>query len=130
LCPFLLGGVLGAARWLEGRGRLMSLAWSGAAMGAAVIVKPHAGILAAALGVIVVVAAARAGGVSGALAAVLTYTAAASAAPLAALIWVAAAGGLGSTTCCRSTRASGATRPGRCIAGRCGLRSRPASACR
>jgi hypothetical protein len=95
LCPFLLGGVLGAARWLEGRGRLMSLAWSGAAMGAAVIVKPHAGILAAALGVIVVVAAARAGGVSGALAAVLTYTAAASAAPLAALIWVAAAGGLG-----------------------------------
>ena len=95
LCPFLLVGVLGVARWLEGRGRLMSLAWSGAAMGAAVTVKPHAAVLAAALGVIVVVCAARAEGVAGALWPAVTYTAAASAAPAAMLAWLAAAGGLG-----------------------------------
>ena len=94
LCPFLLVGVLGVARWLEGRGRLTSLAWSGAAMGAAVTVKPHAGVLAAALGVVVVVAAARVGGVSTAAPATLAYAAAAMAAPLAMLVWLALAGGL------------------------------------
>lgn len=95
LCPFLLVGVLGVARWLEGRGRFASLACSGVAMGAAVTVKPHAGLLAAALGVIVVVAAARAGGVSAATPAALTYGAAALAAPVAVLGWLAFAGGLG-----------------------------------
>jgi hypothetical protein len=95
LCPFLLVGVLGAARWLEGRGRLASLACSGAAMGAAVTVKPHAGLLAAALGLIVLLAAARAGGLPCAIPAVLVYGAAAAVAPLAALAWLAAAGGLG-----------------------------------
>jgi hypothetical protein len=95
LCPFLLVGVLGVARWLEGRGRLASLACGGAAMGAAVTVKPHAGLLAAALGVIVVVCAARAQGLPGALWAALTYGAAASAAPAAMFAWLAIAGGLG-----------------------------------
>jgi hypothetical protein len=95
LCPWLLVGVLGVARWLEGRGRLASLACSGAAMGAAVTVKPHAGLLAAALGVIVVVTAARAGGLPAATSAALTYGAAALAAPVAVLAWVVVAGGLG-----------------------------------
>jgi hypothetical protein len=95
LCPLLLVGVLGVARWLEGRGRLASLACSGAAMGAAVTVKPHAGLLAAALGVIVVVAALRGGGVAAATPAAVTYAAAASAAPVALIAWLAIAGGLG-----------------------------------
>jgi hypothetical protein len=95
LCPFLLVGVLGAGRWLEGRGRLASLAWSGAAMGAAVSVKPHAGLLAVALGFVVVLAAARAGGLSSAMPAALVYGVAAAVVPLALLAWLAAVGGLG-----------------------------------
>jgi hypothetical protein len=95
LCPFLLIGVLGVARWLEGRGRLASLACSGAAMGAAVTVKPHAGLLAAALGMIVIVVAVRADGVAAALPAALAYGAAAALAPVAVLAWLAVAGGLG-----------------------------------
>ena len=95
LCPLLLAGVLGVTRWLEGRGRLASLACSGAAMGAAVTVKPHAGLLAAALGLIVVAAALRGAGVASATAPVLTYAAAASAAPAVLLGWLAITGGLG-----------------------------------
>jgi hypothetical protein len=95
LCPFLLVGVLGVARWLERRGRLTSLAWSGAAMGAAVTVKPHAGLLAAALGVVIVVVAARGAGLTAATAPTLTYAAASAGAPLAVLVWLAVAGGLG-----------------------------------
>jgi hypothetical protein len=95
LCPLLLVGVLGVARWLEGRGRLASLAWSGAAMGAAVTVKPHAGLLAAALGLIVVLAAVRAGGVACAMPAAAVYGAAIALVPIALLAWLAAVGGLG-----------------------------------
>jgi hypothetical protein len=94
LCPFLLVGVLGVARWLDGRGRLASLAWSGAAMGAAVTVKPHAGLLAAALGVLVVLAAARAGGLPCALPAAVVYGAATVVVPVALLAWLASVGGL------------------------------------
>ena len=94
LCPLLLAGVLGVARWLESRGGLTSLAWSGAAMGAAVTVKPHAGLLAAALGVVVVVAAAR-GGVAVLIPAVLVYGATALLAPAGMLAWLATAGALG-----------------------------------
>jgi hypothetical protein len=95
LCPFLLVGVVGVARWLESRGCLASLAYSGAAMGVALTVKPHAGLLAAALALIVVVTAARGGGMPAAIPAGVTYGAAASVAPLAVLGWLAAAGGLG-----------------------------------
>jgi hypothetical protein len=95
LCPFLLVGVLGVARWLEGRGRLATLACSGAAMGAAVTVKPHAGLLAAALGVIVVITAARASGVPAAMPAALAYAGGAAAVPAAVLAWLAVSGGLG-----------------------------------
>src|SRR5919108_6319420 len=66
LCLFLIVGTLGVARWLEGRGRLASLACSGAAMGAAITVKPHAALLAAALGVVIVVVAARGAGLTAA----------------------------------------------------------------
>ena len=92
LCPFLVVGVLGVARWLEQRGGLTSLAWSGAAMGAAVTVKPHAGVLAVALGVIVIVAALRMGTVAPA---VLAYGGAACLAPAATLAWLGAIGALG-----------------------------------
>lgn len=95
LCPLLLVGVLGVVRWLEGRGRLASLAWSGAAMGAAVTVKPHAGLLAAALGLVVILAAARAGGAACAMPAAVVYGAAVATAPLVLLAWLAAVGGLG-----------------------------------
>jgi hypothetical protein len=95
LCPFLVVGALGAARWLEARGRWASLACSGAAMGAAVTMKPHAGVLAAALAVVVLIAAARAGGVVAVVPAALAYGAAAAVAPAAALAWLAATGGFG-----------------------------------
>jgi hypothetical protein len=95
LCPFLVVGVLGVARWLEQRDRLVSLACSGVAMGAAVTLKPHAGVLAATLGVIVIAAAMRAGGATVAMPAVLTYGIAAALAPAATMVWLAAAGALG-----------------------------------
>src|SRR5206468_1675252 len=60
LCLFLLLGALGVARWLE-RGRLASLVWSGAALGAGITVKPHVALFAGALAAVVAVAAARAG---------------------------------------------------------------------
>jgi len=47
LCLFLVVGALGVARWLE-RGRLVSLVFSGAALGAGITVKPHAALLAGA----------------------------------------------------------------------------------
>src|SRR5207249_6822368 len=46
LCPFLLAGALGVARWLERR-RIVDLAWGGLALGAGVTVKPHALVFAA-----------------------------------------------------------------------------------
>jgi hypothetical protein len=94
LCVSLLAGALGVARWLE-RGRLASLVWSGAALGAGITVKPHAALLAGALTVVVAVAAARACGISAATGASAVFVAATAAAPLAVLGWLAAAGGLG-----------------------------------
>jgi hypothetical protein len=94
LCPFLVVGALGVARWVEARGRWGSLACSGAAMGAAVTVKPHAAVLAAALGVVVAVAAVRAAGIVG-IVPTLTYATAATAAPVVALAWLFATGALG-----------------------------------
>ena len=48
LCPFLLLGALGVARWAERPPGRSSLAWAGLALGAGITVKPHAGLLAAA----------------------------------------------------------------------------------
>ncbi|HEX3178638.1 MAG TPA: hypothetical protein VHZ49_18330 [Methylomirabilota bacterium] len=95
LCPFLLVGALGVARWLESRGGLARLAWSGAAMGAAVTLKPHAGLLALVLGAVVVVVAAARGGLATAAPAALVYAGAVALAPGAMLGWLAVAGALG-----------------------------------
>jgi hypothetical protein len=94
LCLFLLVGALGVARWLE-RGRLASLLWSGAVLGAGITVKPHAALFAGALAAVVAVAAARAGGPAAAAGAAGLFVAAVAAAPAAALGWLGATGGLG-----------------------------------
>jgi len=91
LCPLLLGGALGVARWTESR-RRGALAWGGLAMGASMTLKPHTVLLAAALGVMVVVAAWRAGG--GAPGAVAAFAAGVVVAPLAVVGWLAVAGAL------------------------------------
>ena len=93
LCLFLLLGALGVARWLE-RGRLASLVWSGAALGAGITVKPHVALFAGALAAVVAVAAARACGVPTASGVTAVFVAATAAAPLAVLGWLAAVGGL------------------------------------
>lgn len=94
LSPLLILGALGVARWLEARGRWGSLAWAGAAMGVAVTLKPHAGVLALGLGIVVIVAAARTGGLGAVIAAALAYGALAAVAPAAALAWLGATGAL------------------------------------
>src|SRR5262245_17022712 len=94
VCVFLVLGALGVARWLEG-GRLISLMWSGVALGAGLTVKPHVVVFVGALGAVVAVAAARACGVAPAAGATGVFLASAAAAPCAVLLWLAAAGGLG-----------------------------------
>ncbi|HEU4367550.1 MAG TPA: hypothetical protein VFV05_04880 [Methylomirabilota bacterium] len=91
LCPLLLAGALGAARWVESRGRV-ALMWSGLALGASVMVKPHAALLAAALGTMVAAAAWRAGG--GVAAPLGWFVAGAAVAPFAVVGWLALAGAL------------------------------------
>ena len=93
LCVFLIVGALGVVRWLE-RGRLVSLVWSGAALGAGISVKPHAALFAGALAAVVAIAAARACGAATAGAASAVFVGALAVAPLAVLGWLAATGGL------------------------------------
>lgn len=91
LGPFLILGALGVARWMESR-RCGSLAWGGLALGAALTIKPHTVVLAAALAVMIVVTAWRAGdGVAGPLA---SFATGATVAPLAVVGWLAVAGAL------------------------------------
>src|SRR5262249_28871741 len=94
VCLFLVLGALGVARWIEG-GSLISLALSGAALGAAVTVKPHVTVFAGALTVVVAVATVRACGVGRAAGATGVFVASVAAAPLAVVLWLAAAGALG-----------------------------------
>ena len=95
LCPFLLLAAAGVARWAEHPGERTSLAWGGLALGAGITVKPHAGLLAAALLVLVAVVA-RGEGLGGASAAapVAVFAAAIVVPLLAAVAWLAAAGAL------------------------------------
>jgi hypothetical protein len=93
LCLFLIVGALGVVRWLE-RGRLVSLVWSGAALGAGISVKPHAALFAGALAAVVAIGAARACGAAAAGAASAVFVGALAVAPLAVLGWLAATGGL------------------------------------
>jgi hypothetical protein len=93
LCPFLLAGALGAARWAEGGSRarrVLSVAGAGLAMGAATSIKPHAAVFAAALLVFIAVVARRA-----AIAPAAIFAAGAAVVPGALVLWLAAAGGLG-----------------------------------
>ena len=93
LCPLLVVGALGVARWLE-RGRWTSLVWSGAALGAGITVKPHAAIFAGALAAVVAVVTARACGSGTAAMASGVFAVATAAAPVAVLGWLAVVGGL------------------------------------
>lgn len=88
LCPFLLGGGLGVARWLERPSGLGHLACSGLALGAGLTIKPHAGLLAAALAGLLALGPGRR------RAAVLAFGTGLAAAPLAVLAWLAARGAL------------------------------------
>jgi Dolichyl-phosphate-mannose-protein mannosyltransferase len=92
LCPFLLLGALAVARWAERPSARTSLVWAGLALGAAITVKPHAGLLAAALVGLVAVVARRDGG---ALAVpVGIFAAALVVAPAVVVAWLAAKGAL------------------------------------
>lgn len=93
LCPFLLAGALGAARWAEDGARArraLSVAGAGVALGAAMSIKPHAAVFAAALLAFIAVVAGRA-----ALGPAAIFAAAAAVVPAALVLWLAAAGGLG-----------------------------------
>jgi hypothetical protein len=89
LCAFLLAGALGVAAWIEGGGR-WRLAAAGLALGAGLTLKPHAALLALALGVVALVAASRAGRPR---ADVVVYLAALVVPPAGVLGWLAALGG-------------------------------------
>jgi hypothetical protein len=93
LCPFLLIGALGAARWAEHGGRsqrLFSVAGAGLALGAAMSIKPHAALFAAALLAFITV-----GGRRAAIAPAAIFAAGAAVVPVALMLWLAATGGLG-----------------------------------
>jgi len=93
LCPFLLLGVLGVARWAEDRARRASLVVGALALGAGMTIKPHAAALAAGLLVAVAVIARRAA--VSPWAPLALFAAGATVFPVAVSIWVAARGGLG-----------------------------------
>jgi hypothetical protein len=92
LCPFLLLAALGVARWAERPGQRASLAWGGLALGAGITVKPHAGLLAAAL--LALVAVVARGAERPLTAPVAVFAAAILVPPLAVVAWLAAAGAL------------------------------------
>jgi hypothetical protein len=92
LCPFLLLAAVGVARWAERPGDRASLAWGGLALGAGITVKPHAGVLAAALIVLVAVVARHTG--RSLLLSVIILAAALALAPLAATAWLSTKGAL------------------------------------
>jgi hypothetical protein len=95
LCPFLLVGALGVARWAEaGCPRdARSLAWGGLALGAGITMKPHVLALAGGLAVVVVAAARRAAVPAGVPTATLGLAVALP--PLAVAGWLGLVGALG-----------------------------------
>lgn len=92
LTPLLLAGALGVARWAEG-GSACAVFGSGVALGAALTIKPHAGVFVAALAVFVAVRARRTGLSS--VRPLAALVGGAALAPAAAVAWVAALGALG-----------------------------------
>lgn len=91
LCPLLIAGGLGVARWVESR-RRAALIWGGLATGASMMLKPHTLVLAAALGVLIMTTAWRTG--TSVLRPLADFTAGAAVVPLAIGVWLAAAGAL------------------------------------
>jgi hypothetical protein len=90
LCPLLIAGAVGVARWTESR-RRGALAWGGVAIGASMTIKPHTVVLAAALAVLVAATAWRTGAGAAPLA---SFIAGAAVAPLGVVGWLAVAGAL------------------------------------
>ena len=88
LCPLLLLGTLAVARWLERLGGAGTLTLGGLALGAGITVKPHALLLAAALGAVVLIGTWRTGVWTPAVA----YLVGVAVPPLVVVLWVAALG--------------------------------------
>jgi hypothetical protein len=91
LCPLMLAGAFGVARWTESR-RWGPLAWGGLALGASTTTKPHTVALVGALAAVVAVAAWRAR--DRVMAPMALFVAASAAAPLVVVAWLALAGAL------------------------------------
>ena len=92
LCPSLLAGALGVARWAE-RGSLTAVLGAGVALGIGLTIKPHAALFVAALTVFVLVHARRLA--VPALAPAAALIGGSLLAPAAAFAWVASFGALG-----------------------------------
>jgi hypothetical protein len=95
LCPLLLAAALGVARWVEAPepARPWTVGVAGLALGAAITIKPHAALLAAALGVVLALAGQPRGATRPL--ALATYAAAVVVPPAGAFVWLAARGALG-----------------------------------
>jgi hypothetical protein len=91
LCPLLLMGALGVARWLESRAGT-ALVWGGLALGASTTIKPHPIALVLALAIVIAIAARRDG--STGVAPLALFVGGIAVAPLTVLAWLAAAGAL------------------------------------
>lgn len=93
LCPFLLLGAWGVARWSERSDGRIDLAAGGLALGAGIMIKPHAAAFAVALALLIAGVAWREGRTLWASSALFIATTALL--PLAVIGWLAARGGLG-----------------------------------
>jgi len=93
LCVFLVAGAYGVARSWETGGALMPLLWGGAALGAAVALKPQAALLLAGWSVAAAARRRRAGG--SAVAGAAALLGAGLAVPAVFMAWLAWRGGLG-----------------------------------
>ena len=96
LCPLLLTGGLGVALWTEAAGgarRIWPLVVAGAAVGAAITIKPHTLLFALAMGTFVVLRARNLGERPWMPASV--YLAALAAPCIGAMAWLASTGGMG-----------------------------------
>jgi hypothetical protein len=92
LCPLLLAGALGVARWAE-RNDARAIVAGGLALGAGMTIKPHAIVFALALAAFIAVRARRER--VPALRVMIAFAAAIAVAPAAVLAWVAALGAVG-----------------------------------
>src|SRR5207247_5364096 len=88
LCPLLLAGALGVARWAEGA-RVSALFGSGVALGAGLTIKPHVVVFVVAFAAFI---AMRARGAPAPLGALLCG---AVLVPFAVVVWLASVGALG-----------------------------------